>query len=301
MNSNQFKFYLALSRVPLLKNSYPLKIMAIAFIGMIMPLLTLSVSLFIISSLSFNDQIGLFVIILLATVVGTITSFFLLYWLLYPIILTASALHQYLHNEQKPKLPTHLGDCVGQLMTEVQYTIDKLDLLKHSFDTSATVDPLTGLLNRLAGEERLRQDIARARREEKHMLVALIDIENFKTINEHFGHYLGDLCLTQIVEIVAKNIREGDWLARWNDDRFMMVLWNFNHTNALIVLERLQQQSVKTPMGELLQICLSIGACEYRGDTDLDTETELETLLIHIDDALSQVKEAGGGGIQLIE
>ncbi len=301
MNTNQFKFYLALSRIPLLQNSYPLKIMAIAFIGLIMPLLTLSVSFFLIFSLSFNEMWPIFLVILLATVVGMITTFFLLYWLLYPITLTARALHQYLHNEQKPKLPTHLGDCVGQLMTEVQYTIDKLDLLKQSFDSSATVDPLTGLLNRLAGSERLRQDIARARREEKHMLVALIDIDNFKTINEHFGHYLGDLCLTQIVEILAKNIREGDWLARWNGDRFMMVLWNFNHSNPIIVLERLQKQSVKTPMGELLQIGLSIGACEYRGDTDLDTETELETLLIHIDDALSEVKQAGGGGIQLLE
>lgn len=301
MNTNQFKFYLALSRIPLLQNSYPLKIMAIAFIGLIMPLLTSSVYLFLISSLNFNEIWPILIVILLTTVVGMITTFFFLYWLLYPITFTARALHQYLHHEQKPKLPRRFGDSISQLMMEVQYIIEKLDLLKHSFDSSATVDPLTGLLNRLAGEERLRQDIARARREERQMLVALIEIDNFKTINEHFGHYLGDLCLTQIIEIVAKNIREGDWLARWEADRFMMVLWNFNHKNPIIVLERLQKQSVKTPMGELLHISLNIGACEYNGDTDLDTETELETLLIHIDEALSEVKEAGGGGIRLLE
>jgi diguanylate cyclase (GGDEF)-like protein len=301
MNTTQFKFYLALCRIPVLQNSYSIKIMSVAFIGLIIPLLALSVSLFIISSLSFNDKICLFVVTLLATVLGMIISFFFLYWLLYPIALTVKALHHYLQNEEKPKLPTHLADCVGQLMTEVQYTIEKLDLLKQSFDSAATVDPLTGLLNRLAGEERLRQDIARARREERQMLVALIEIDNFKMINEHFGHYLGDLCLTQIIEVVAQNIREGDWLARWDEKKFLMVLWNFNHSTPIIVLERLQKQSVKTPMGELLQLGLSIGACEYRGDTDLDTETELETLLIHIDDALSQVKVAGGGSIRLLE
>ncbi|EDN71933.1 hypothetical protein BGS_0319 [Beggiatoa sp. SS] len=59
--------------------------------------------------------------ILLATIVGIIITFSLLYWLLYPISLSSTALHQYLNEEQKSQLPTHFEDSVGQLMTVVQY------------------------------------------------------------------------------------------------------------------------------------------------------------------------------------
>lgn len=295
MNIHKPKFYLALSGLPLLRKSYTLKILGIALLGILVPLLTLVVYLLMNSPLNPNDKLNLLVVVLLATLIGTIITLFLLNLLLYPVILTASALYHYLNEEQKPQLPTGLEDCVGQMMTYVQYTIEKLDLLSHSLKSSSTIDPLTGIPNRWAGEERLRQDVARSRREGNQMLVALLDIDKFKNINDQFGPHLGDVCLTQIVESLSKSIREGDWLARWEGDMFLMVLWNFNHVNPVAVLERIQQQSVKIPMGELLQISLSIGAQEYQGDTKLDTDTDLETLLISLDEALYQAKLKRGG------
>jgi len=296
MNNNKLKFYLALSRLPLLQRSYARKIIAIVFLGSLVPLFILTIYLLTNLSLSLSDKLSLLLVVLLATLVGTATTLFLLYLLLEPINLTAKALHQYLNKKQKPKLPTGFEDIIGQLMANVQYTIEKLDLLSRSFNFSATIDPLTSIPNRLAGEERLRQDVARARREENQMLVALIDIDQFKNINEKYGHHLGDVCLTQIVELLSKNIRDGDWLARWDDDKFLMVLWNFNHLNPSVVLKRIQQQSVKTHIGELLQISLSIGASSYKGNLDSDIETDLETLLIHLNEVLSQVKQTEQGG-----
>jgi diguanylate cyclase (GGDEF)-like protein len=301
MNTNKLKFYFALSRLPLLQKSYALKVMVIAFLGCLVPLFTLIVYLLLNFSISLSDKVTLLLVVLLATLVWTTATLFLLYLLLEPITLTSTALYQYLNKEQKPKLPTGFEDVVGNLMTYVQYTIEKLDLLNRSLNFSATIDPLTGIPNRRAGEERLRQDVARARRDENQMLVALIDIDEFKNINEKYGHHLGDVCLTQIVECLSKNIREGDWLARWDGDKFLLVLWNFNHTTPTVVLKRIQQQSVKTHIGEILQISLSIGACEYKGNTDLDIEIDLRTLLICVNDALSQVKPAGHGGIVLGE
>ncbi|MDM8569544.1 GGDEF domain-containing protein [Thiotrichales bacterium HSG1] len=235
------------------------------------------------------------------TIVGTFASMFFLKQLLCPIALTASTLHSALNGEKIAKLPVDFGDNVGQLMTDVQYAIEKIDSFDKSLKKTSAIDPLTGIFNRHIAEQRLLQDIARARREENQMLVALLNVDHFKELNEKFGHNLGDVCLTQIVATLADNIRDGDWLARWSGNKFLIVLWNFDNKAAMMVLKRIQENTVKTPMGELLQFSLSIGACEYKGETDLDTKTDLEMLLIHLDEVLYQVKRNNRGGILLAE
>lgn len=300
MNSNKLNFYSVLSRLPLLQNSYALKIMVIASLGFLIPWFTLLIYLSANSSWSFNDKLILFIIISLSTLVSLIVTLALLYELLYPVTLISIKLHQYIKNKQRFKLPIGFEDSIGQLMTDIQYTIDQLDSLNQSLEQSF-IDPLTGIPNRITGEKRLRQDIARAHREGNQMLIVMLDVDGLENINEQFGHHVANVCLAQIIEVVSQNIREGDWLARWSQEKFLMVLWNFNHATPITVLERIQQQSVKTPMGGLLPLSLSIVACEYKGNTDLDTDTALETLLIHIDEALIEVKQAGNGGIVIAE
>ncbi|EDN66902.1 response regulator [Beggiatoa sp. PS] len=250
--------------------------------------------------MSFNDSVNILIVFLVALVIGTIITLFLLNWLLYPITLTANALHQYVVNKKIPKLPKNFKDTMGQLMGEVQYTIEQMELVNYSLKDSSITDSLTGLLNRRAAEERLRLDIARARREENQLLVALLKVNALKQINNKFGHHIGDDCLKEITSVLANSIRDGDWLARWGNAQFLVVLWNFNHANPTTVLERLQQFPIKISKGKL-QINLNIGACEYKGDTDLDIDTDLETLLIRLEDGLSQLKPNKQGGIILIE
>jgi len=301
MNTNTF--YSTLSHLPLLRKSYILKIMAIACFGLLLfPWFTFSLYLLVDSSLNLNDNFyHLIIVILLATIVGIIITFSLLYWLLYPISLSSTALQQYLNEEQKSQLPTHFEDSVGQLMTVVQYAIKKLDLQKHQITHFPSHDPLTGILNRRAGEERLRQEIARARREGKQMLVALCDVKQLKKINEQFGHEIGDACLTLIVKVFSKSIRESDWIARWHGNQFLMVLWDFNHITPTAIFMRIQRQKIQMPVKALEKISLSIGAYEYQSNQESDLKTELETLLMRLDDALSQVKQTGHLGIVLTE
>jgi diguanylate cyclase (GGDEF)-like protein len=304
MDTDKFKIYSAFSLIPMLRKSYAIKMMGIAFFGIIMPLFMLIVYLTINSSFNLNDNPNIIIVILLATLVGMIITCSLIYLIMSPINSMSTGLQQYLNEGKKPKFPTGFKDSVGQLMTHIQYTIEKLDLLSNSLKSFAMIDPLTGIPNRRAGEEHLRQDMARASREKQQMLVALLDINQLTSINERFGYYLGDVCLTQIVETLSRNIREGDWLARWNDDQFLMVLWNFNNTNSTEVLERIQRQSVKTtPMGELLHLDLSISACKYNGNnnSDLETDNHLESLLTCINKTLSQVKQTGKGGIIFVD
>jgi len=298
MNLDKFKqFYFVLSRLPLLRKSYALKIMVIACLSPAVSLLTLIVY----TLYNASDNLNLIVVMLVATLVGSAITLFLLYLVLYPITLTSTALEQYTNEQESPQLAIGYEDTVGKLMTHVQYTVEKLDLLNNSHKNSPAIEPLTGLPNRLRSIELLRQDVARARREDKPMLVALLEVDQFKNIKKAFGHHVADDCLTQTVEVISKSIRKGDWLARWDEDKFLMVLWNFNNTTPTAVLMRIQRQSLKLFSTELPKIRLSIGACEYRGDLDLDTNTDLETLLIRVEDTLSQVKEGCRGSIILGE
>lgn len=297
MNTSKLKFYSTYSHFSWFTKSYRFKILFLVFIGLQMPLLS-----FLLSRLwSMTEPLTLLTVVIVTTVVSTVITLYLLLQLLYPLILTSAALRRYLQTQKKPNLPVGYEDAMGKLMADVQYVIETLDSLKSTLSRQANIDPLTGLPNHLAGEELLLQDMARAQREGTQMLIAIVDIDQLKRVNERFGPQLGDICLTQVVEAMGKCIRKGDWLARWGGDEFLMVLWNFNHLNPTTVLERIQQQSIQTPMGELLQISLSIGACEYRGNADLSTETELETLLINLEEALSQAKSNQRGGIICLE
>jgi len=297
MNTNQLKFYSIYSQISWFAKSYRLKILFLVFVGLQIPLLVLLFS----QLSSITEPLTLLAIIITTTVISTAITLYLLLQLLNPLILTSQALRGYIQNQKKPNLPVDYEDALGRLMADMQYLVETLETYKSTLSHQANIDPLTGLPNHLAGEELLLQDMARAQREDTQMLIVIIDIDQFNQINEQFGPQLGDICLTQVVEAMTQCIRKGDWLARWGGDQFLMVLWNFNHLNPIEVLKRVQQQSIQTPMGELLQISLSIGACSYKGNADLDTQTELETLLINLEEALSQAKSNQPGGISCLE
>ncbi len=297
---NKLKFYFASCQrlPPSLRNNYLFKIIISACFGPAIALLTVFVFLLITPSFKI---FYLFIAVSILTLLATLASVFFLKQLLCPIELTATTLHKALNGEKTAKLPIDFKDNIGQLMTDVQYSIEKLDSFNKTFKKTSLIDPLTGIFNRQIAEQRLLQDMARARREESQMLVALVNIDHFKELNDKFGYSLGDVCLTQIVATLADNIRDGDWLARWSGNKFLIVLWNFDYKATMMVLKRIQQQTIRTPMGELLKFSLSIGAYEYKGETDLDTKTDLEMLLIHLDEALYQVKQNNRGGILLAE
>jgi len=290
--NKQLKLYTVLSNVPLLQSSYSLKILSVVSITLLFPLLTLSGYLIITDS--WQNHWSVFLIILFATVPSGAATLYLLTLLLYPIDLTMQTLHDYINYDRLSKLPSHYPDSVGQLMMNVQYAIDKIDLLTRTQDEDCNTDPLTGILNRRAAEERLRQELARARREGSSVLAVMLDIDKFQAINDQFGRRMGDVCLTNIVDIASKSIREGDWIARWGTDEFLIILWNFQHDSPQVVLKRIQQNLLETPMNELLQVNISVGACEVAPTMDFDVA------LLKIGQILAEVKQSNNGEIVIL-
>lgn len=289
-NIKLFGFYTFLEKLGIVRNCYMLKVVLTVLIASLLPLLITFIYMLLLGQSTLPLLFPLFI-----SIASIGLHILLLYLLLKPVLFTAKQLDNYVSNEVTLHLPTEHKDDIGMMMSHVQYVTQKLEFLTRSQNQDSNLDPLTGVLNRQAGEERLRQDIARASRDGNKVLVALLDIDNFSQINERFGRHVGDVCLSHIAEVTMNNIRKGDWIARWGGDRFLMILWNFNNGEPEVVLERIKKQSVHTPMNKLLKLTISIGACDYQNEVDVDL------LLGKLNECMYQAKQAGTDGIQICQ
>ena len=127
-------------------------------------------------------------------------------------------------------------------------------------------DSLTGIYNRGRFEHVLGLWIKNTRRAPLSMI--LFDIDNFKAINDRFGHTMGDQVLLGITEIVSAHIRDQDMLARWGGEEFVILFSNTHLEKASELAERLRRMVEITPFATVGKVTISIGAAESRqGET----------------------------------
>ncbi|MES1998503.1 MAG: sensor domain-containing phosphodiesterase [Pseudomonadota bacterium] len=155
----------------------------------------------------------------------------------------------------------------------------------------ALTDMLTGLPNRRAAETRLAEEYGRRQRDGTPFAIAICDLDRFKLVNDHYGHEIGDLVLQQAANTLHGHMREGDWLARWGGEEFLIYLHQVDHDQAFSVVDRLrlvyQQHAVNTPHG-VLKLTLSAGVSVTQGST-----ADLTRILAEADSALYEAKNAG--------
>lgn len=151
----------------------------------------------------------------------------------------------------------------------------------------ARTDPMTGLLNRRGFEEELSRALASARRYGETGVLAYIDLNDFKQINDLYGHEAGDRVLMQIGEILAAGIRETDYAARLGGDEFAVLLtktgWRDGRTRARKLARQLNDTFV-TLQGKPIRLSASAGVEAYGAGDD---ET---TLLSRADGAMYRAK-----------
>ena len=292
MDEKGLRIYALLSRLPFPK-SYLGKILLAAFLGTHVPLIALVLYFVLYSPVSFGPALGIFAVIIVATVLGTGATLWALYSLLKPVSMSSNALRDYLDHGKMPALPTGFTDRVGRLMADMQYAIEYLDEVIRSLEERSAKDYLTGVYNRRAGEERLAEDLARAKRSESVLTLALVDVDQFKPINDRYGHQAGDACLKHVASVLQRNVREGDWLARWGGDEFLMALWEAGGGHQAQrtlgrIAEEVGENPVVLPGGQEIRLALSGGACRSTGQSET-----VEGVLARADQALYRAKEKG--------
>lgn len=132
----------------------------------------------------------------------------------------------------------------------------------------ATHDDLTGLLNRRAMLDRMQLEQHRSLRSGSPLLIAQLDIDHFKAVNDTHGHAAGDLVLQSFADTVRRNVRDTDVLARWGGEEFVLLLCDTPAADAVTLMERLRQavQAMQVPVaqgGQPITVTVSIGLARH--------------------------------------
>jgi diguanylate cyclase (GGDEF)-like protein len=152
----------------------------------------------------------------------------------------------------------------------------------------ANHDPLTHCFNRASGEELFNLQFSIAERNKAALAIVFVDIDNFKSINDKYGHDAGDRILTAAVNAIRNTLRYGDALVRWGGEEFLMVLPNTNCASAITMLERLRANGLgQRPDGNPLTA--SFGVAERLADSANSGEILVEIA----DQRMYKAKESG--------
>jgi len=170
---------------------------------------------------------------------------------------------------------------MGKRISELENELDKAykDLL---------IDPLTKAYNRKALEKKLGEILEKGKERQLDLCVAIVDMDDFKKINDTFGHLVGDFVLIKLVQMIKKLIRASDSIFRYGGDEFIIVFNRSNIDMASKSVERILNKIRKTKLkykDYIIVATISIGLTQHhKGDT-------METILKRADDALYKAKK----------
>ena len=163
----------------------------------------------------------------------------------------------------------------------------------------AITDPLTSLPNRRALDEILQREIERSKRYNRPLSVMVIDLDNFKMVNDTFGHSFGDEVLKTVGKILRESCRKVDIVGRYGGDEFIIILPETNLKNTIKVANKLIKNVDKielfSPNKARIYLSISIGIAVYP-----DTTIELEKLINFADLAMYEAKSLGGKQYSII-
>ena len=160
----------------------------------------------------------------------------------------------------------------------------------------AITDELTGLYNRRYLLTSLEQQRAIANREGSPFVVAFIDLDNFKAVNDNHGHLIGDQTLKQFSLLLQESVREVDLVARYGGEEFVLLLNGVSIDTANLVVERIRELVERMRFSELqLKQTISVGITQYQG-----TETS-EEIIHRADKLLYQAKGKGRNRVESVE
>jgi len=208
--------------------------------------------------------------------------------------------------QHRQNLSGRIGRDIDQEVATLDYLLNIKLLAKPTVIESATLaqiernammDPLTGLFNRRFFELSLGREAERSRRRRVTSSLLMLDLDSFKSLNDRFGHGMGDLVLQALGELIFRRLRAIDLPCRYGGDEFAVVLPDTDRTNACLTAERLRAnvghhfhgQPVR---GSCLELTVSVGVATYTEGC-----ATVDALVQAADHALYLAKGAGGNRV----
>lgn len=167
-----------------------------------------------------------------------------------------------------------------------QQTEQELQQLNQALTTQTLTDALTQVNNRRALENNLVNEWERAFRYSQPLSLLMLDVDDFKSYNDRFGHQSGDAVLQQVADILTREARQPDFVARYGGEEFVIVLPETDREGALYIAERIRYK-IEQAIWTQRPVTVSIGVASYGSQADA------EALLSQADQAMYRAKHAG--------
>lgn len=168
---------------------------------------------------------------------------------------------------------------------------DKLRTAQQEAEWIAHTDPLTHIGNRRAMSRDILREVNRCQRTQDPFLIALCDIDNFKSLNDEYGHDYGDYVLVSTANLLSNSIRQHDYVARWGGEEFMILLTNTQPEEGQMIIDRLRQSIAASRHHykgrEYPGITMTFGLCLY------DNRHDINDCINGADQALYEGKHLG--------
>lgn len=188
---------------------------------------------------------------------------------------------------------------VQRLANFIAATTAELEEANEKLAKLAKLDRLTGIYNRGEIEQILQHTITNehnGHRASDHLSAIMIDLDDFKKVNDQFGHQVGDQVLKDIAKVFEHNIRPTDSVGRWGGEEFLIILPGAGLKAAKSIAERIRKAAKKAPpLPDGTNVTLSIGIAEFPADGNF------QSFYRHLDDALYHSKNSGKDRITLFD
>jgi len=185
---------------------------------------------------------------------------------------------------------------VGRVLT--LHDVTERVALYEKIEQLSITDPLTEALNRRALSTFTEQEITRAYRYRRNLSMILLDVDNFKEINDHFGHQRGDEILKDIVLAVRRTVRASDLIFRYGGDEFVLLLVETDVVEARKTAERIRAQLTEFVLADSLGVEFKVAVS--MGVTSLASGDTPSSMLHRADQALYRAKDAGKDRAELV-
>ena len=191
---------------------------------------------------------------------------------------------------------TQKKDALKKLNEELEDKIQTRTSELHELNTELTkltnTDALTGAYNRRYFYSVSESLLALSKREKQSLSLAMIDIDNFKKINDTYGHDVGDNILKKLVQKINEEIRESDILIRFGGEEFVLLLPNTSIQKATIVMESIRKEVEQCILADKIYCTISIGISEYNSQ-----DSNIDVSLKRADQGLYTIKNSGKNAV----
>ena len=175
--------------------------------------------------------------------------------------------------------------------------INRIRVYNEELETLAKCDTLTSLLNRRSFEEQFSYHLSLSKRKNETLSLIFIDVDNFKKINDQYGHHIGDQVLEEFSNILKENFRKTDCISRWGGEEFVVLLVDTSLDDALKLAKKIR---LLTESSQELYTLLNKPVTISSGVTEVKDEDTQDSVITRADTAMYNAKQNGKNRVEFL-